>query len=426
MALYFYFNETTGDLVYSDQATYGAEGYMSLGEQVNLDPNSESDWVFHSHRITIVTVSKDKSIVGKIDGLKSMGYMFSRCGNLASLDLSGFDTSAVTNMGNMFYGCTKLTSLDVSGFDTSAVTDMRNMFASCSSLTSLDLSGFDSSTVTSMSGMFYSCTNLTSLDLSGFDTSAVTDMGSMFIGCTSLRLVTISDKMSNVLSQLPADQYYPSAGGSPVAKTDLTAGTWVRDEADLTKVTSIVQQAQMQQAISRRIGSLRRDLEARIREASALLDQLDFAAGGLIPVENGGTGATTAAQARTNLGITPANIGAATTEDVQGLQDSLSQAPSLTSYVSDLGGSHVTMVGTTCYIKLFLRATHGFAANFNLTTLPEAYRPTKSAFVTAEVGSGGEMSVIHGDVTTEGKVTVPKTIVSGDTILLWGAWAVEL
>ena len=151
----------------------------------------------------------------------------------------------------------------------------------------------------------------------------------MFNSCTSLRLITISDKMSNALSQLPADQYYSAAGGSPVAKADLTAGTWVRDEADLTKVTSLVQQAQMQQAISRRIGSLRRDLEARIREASALLDQLDFAAGGLIPVENGGTGATTAAQARTNLG-------AASASDLQSVQDSLSH------YVTTTAGTDIT------------------------------------------------------------------------------------
>lgn len=111
--------------------------------------------------------------------------------------------------------------------------------------------------------------------------------------------------------------------------------------------------------------------------------------------------------------------------DIDDLRDSLSQTPSLTSSVIDLGGSHVTRVGTTCYIRLFLRATQGFAVNSNLTTLPEAYRPSEPTFVTAEVGSGGEMSVIHADVTSEGKVMVPKTIVSGDGILLWGAWAVE-
>ena len=280
MALYFHFNETAGDLVYSDKATYDVEGYTSLGEQTKVDPTGPGTWIFDSKRASIKTVTKDSSLSDRINVLTSMSSMFRDCTALASLDLSGFDTSNVTNMKFMFRDCTSLTSLDLSGLDTSNVTDMDYMV-------------------------------------------------NMFGDCTNLRLITISDKMLNALSELPADQYYPASGGSPVAKADLTVGTWVRDEADLTKVTSIVQQAQMQQAISRRIGGLRRDLEARIREASALLEQLDFAAGGLIPVENGGTGATTAAQARMNLGITPANIGAATTSDVQELQDSLSRTSSV-------------------------------------------------------------------------------------------------
>ena len=322
-ALYFYFNETTGDLVYSDKSIYGVSGYVSLGQQTDMNPSLTTDWVFHSQRSAIVTISKDESIAEKIVGLTSMNGIFSNCSRLTSLDLSGFDTSAVTDITNMFVNCTSLTSLDLSGFDTSAVTKMNTAFSKCSSLISLDLSGFDTSAVTNMSSMFYNCTSLTSLDLSGFDTSAVTimgrmfrgcsnltsldlsnfgtstvtdmanmfdgcsnltsldlsnfdtsavtDMGGMFAYCTNLRLITISDKMSKVLSQLPADQYYPAAGGEPVAKADLTAGTWVRDEADLTKVTSIVQQAQMSQAINRRISSLRRDLEAQIKELRALL-----------------------------------------------------------------------------------------------------------------------------------------------------------
>lgn len=269
MALYFYFNETTGDLVYSDQATYSGDGYTSLGEQTNMGPALSTAWIFNSQRANIKTVSKDPAVVGKIAGLTSMQVMFSGCDGLTRLDLSGFDTSAVTNMNAMFSSCYELTSLDLSNFDTSAVTSMNNMFRECHSLTSLDLSDFDTSAVTNMGTMFVSCYKLSNLDLSNFDTSVVTNMSYMFRECTGLRLITISNKMSNVLSQLPAAQYYPAAGGEPVAKADLTAGTWVRDEADLSLVTSIVEQAQMSQAISRRIGKLNRDLRAEIAKLSA-------------------------------------------------------------------------------------------------------------------------------------------------------------
>ena len=96
---------------------------------------------------------------------RDMSSMFAYCSGLTSLDLSGFDTSAVTSMDSMFYSCSGLTSLDLSGFNTSAVTSMSSMFYSCSGLTSLDLSGFDTSAVTSMDYMFAYCSNLTSLIL---------------------------------------------------------------------------------------------------------------------------------------------------------------------------------------------------------------------------------------------------------------------
>lgn len=86
-----------------------------------------------------------------------------------------------------FSNCVSLTSLDVSNFDTSAVTDMGSMFSGCRGLTSLDLGNFNTSAVTSMNSMFSYCDSLTSLDLSSFDTSAVTDMYGMFNGCTALR-----------------------------------------------------------------------------------------------------------------------------------------------------------------------------------------------------------------------------------------------
>ena len=119
-------------------------------------------------------------------------YMFVGCSSLTSLDLNGFNTSSVTNMGDMFNGCLSLTSLDLSSFNTSNVTYMDDMFYNCSSLTNLDLSSFNTSNVTNMQRMFGGCSSLTSLDLSSFNTSNVTSMYNMFSGCSSLTSLDLS------------------------------------------------------------------------------------------------------------------------------------------------------------------------------------------------------------------------------------------
>ena len=297
MALYFYRNLLTNALVYSDQSAppEGNRNMELIGEQTNMSPTNPTNWVYHRLRSTFASVEKDDRVSGKISGLTrmygmfdscssltsidlsgfdtskvtSMGSMFNGCSSLASIDLSGFDTSQVTNMYIMFYRCSSLTSLDLSSFDTSKVTEMSNMFSGCSSLASLDLSGFDTSKGPNMYNLFSNCSSLTSIDLSGFDTSKVTSMNNMFNGCSNLRILAISGSMSNALSRLPASQYYPASGGDPVARENLTAGTWVRDEADLSLMSTIVQQAQMAMSLRRQISSLSQrvvNLESLIAE----------------------------------------------------------------------------------------------------------------------------------------------------------------
>ena len=117
--------------------------------------------------------------------------LFRKFTNVETIDLTGADSSSVTDMSYMFYGCKALTSLDFSGFDTGSVTDMRYMFRGCEALTTLTFgSGFDTSSVTNMNSMFQNCKALTSLDLSGFDTSSVTYMSFMFYGCKALTTLT--------------------------------------------------------------------------------------------------------------------------------------------------------------------------------------------------------------------------------------------
>lgn len=60
---------------------------------------------------------------------------FKNCGFLAVLDITPFDTSAVTNMSQMFYGDSSLETVYVSeSFTTDSVTESTNMFSSCSKI----------------------------------------------------------------------------------------------------------------------------------------------------------------------------------------------------------------------------------------------------------------------------------------------------
>ena len=118
--------------------------------------------------------------------------MFYHCSRLASIDMSGFDASGVTDMQYMFCGCECLTSLNLAGWDTSNVTNITSMFNSCRNLTSLDLSGWNTSNLTELSSVFYLCHGLESVDLTGWDTSNVTTMQSMFDGCGRLTTIYVS------------------------------------------------------------------------------------------------------------------------------------------------------------------------------------------------------------------------------------------
>lgn len=162
----------------------------------------------HDGAIIVPWRSLDKSGITniKIEGTIHAGQyveaMFQGFSNVVSMDLAGFDTSAVKSMRAMFNGCGKLASLDLSGFKTSNVTEMRNMFDGCASLTSLDLSSFDTSRVTNMESMFSSCSSLASLKLSGFNTSLVTSMGWMFYGCRSLESLDLSSFSTPLLTSM--------------------------------------------------------------------------------------------------------------------------------------------------------------------------------------------------------------------------------
>ena len=221
-------NATTGQTLYKDWAYIGIDTDWKMGKRYNYtldftngagqqnngDPvlvlikgtsNSSNSFRINingSKNVYVDSNGKFVFNVGPYSSVTNMSDMFQSCGSLTSLDLSGWNTSNVTDMNYMFSHCS-FKSLDLSHFDTSNVTDMHAMFRSCKSLTTLDLSGWDVSNVTDMLSMFNSCSSLNTLDLSGWNTNSVTDMSHMFEDCTNLTSLDLSGwDVSNVTDML--------------------------------------------------------------------------------------------------------------------------------------------------------------------------------------------------------------------------------
>ncbi|EII4614717.1 BspA family leucine-rich repeat surface protein, partial [Listeria monocytogenes] len=160
-------------------------------ERSNLSGVTSFEMAFYSSGIEKVIIRDNDYPTAP--SLRTTEGMFSYATKLTELDVSGLDTSAVTNMYNMFNRCSALEELDVSHFDTSSVTNMNNMFQYCELLEKLDVSNFDTSSVTTMQSMFDECNSLEILDVSNWETSSVTNMTSMFRYCTSLKELAVSN-----------------------------------------------------------------------------------------------------------------------------------------------------------------------------------------------------------------------------------------
>ena len=150
--------------------------------------------------------------------LTKTNYLFYKCRDITSLNLSKFNSENVTDMSHMFYSCKSLKNIKLSELKTKNVTNMSNMFNKCHSLTNLDLSNFNTKNVTDMSYMFFKCNNLSSINLSNFNTKNVIDISNMFFGCISLKNLDLSS--FNILKVQDMGQMF--CGCKSLNKLDLS------------------------------------------------------------------------------------------------------------------------------------------------------------------------------------------------------------
>ncbi|MBD5424524.1 MAG: BspA family leucine-rich repeat surface protein [Allobaculum sp.] len=136
--------------------TLDEKGTLIIGASIEkTDVDLEIPWWEYSVSHKILRIS----IIGKSPfvAMGSCHRLFGDLPYVKSIDLSGWDTSLVTDMAEMFSWCYKLETLNLSKLNPSSVTNMKGMFSGCHNLKNLNLSMWDTSSVTEMSKMFNVC-----------------------------------------------------------------------------------------------------------------------------------------------------------------------------------------------------------------------------------------------------------------------------
>lgn len=196
------------DWEYTDKGTYcvitaysGTKKDWVVPSEINGKPTKITEATFHSGRNPeSVTIQAGRFGKVGVEG-SSLEGLFQQKSTIKSIDLSGLDTSNVTDMKDMFRGTSALTNVNLNGLNTSNVTNMDHIFSGMANLETLDVSHFDTSKVTNMTAMFQGLSKIKKLDLRNFNTSKVNVMRLMFNDCNSLTDLNVTSfDTSNVNS----------------------------------------------------------------------------------------------------------------------------------------------------------------------------------------------------------------------------------
>ena len=168
--------------------------YTTSGSEVTLNKFTGS--------VTSINIYPTAVINGKTYTVKIVPALFSKTTSPAALSLTEVNfvggtqgvKAASTDMSRLFNKNSSITTVDLSGLDTSAVTDMYYLFNDATALKSVtfvrgNIHFFNTSRVTNMSSMFQN-TGLETLDLSSFDTSSLTE--TMFLAASNTHLKEIN------------------------------------------------------------------------------------------------------------------------------------------------------------------------------------------------------------------------------------------
>ena len=187
-------------------------------------------WSYGASWVTSVRIEPGVSTV-------TCDSMFLNFQELASVDLSGLDTSNVANMREMFAGCASLLAVDLSGLDFSQVADASMMFGNCGELRKIYVAqAFPGIPAAAASeNMFQGCAALSGGAGTAFDAAHVDaararlDGGAANPGYFALGRGDVN--CNGLLNIVDAQVAYDIANGGHAVRHALA---WMRSRADVT------------------------------------------------------------------------------------------------------------------------------------------------------------------------------------------------
>lgn len=108
------------------------------------------------------------------------------------VDLSGLDTSNVTNFQDVFEATKGLTGIDVTGWDVSKGTNFQGTFKSSKTPSITGLETWNTESATDMRWMFYNMSQITEINIDNWNVGNVTNAQEMFKSYDKDNLTTIS------------------------------------------------------------------------------------------------------------------------------------------------------------------------------------------------------------------------------------------
>jgi surface protein len=176
----------------------GCEKLTSVNDLSGWDTSNVTDLDFTFSRCKHLTSLQNLANwnVGKVTSYRET---FGNSGLINTNGIQNWDFSNTTEIMSMFANCHNLTEANLAGMNMPNLNRITWLFSNCPSLTTVNMANWNVPTIYMAQALFTNCTNLTTLDITGWEAGHLNDSESITSGFfTAPNLTTIKGSFQNL------------------------------------------------------------------------------------------------------------------------------------------------------------------------------------------------------------------------------------